>query len=422
MQLLVIFFMIPSYILSSELHWASKNENLPKVKELIKNGADVNLLLKEAKSDHEWSRGTPLHWASASGQLDVVKYLIANGANTNAHTYEGDCLMVSTPLDIAVFHKHEAIVQCLINSGANVEGAGHEFFWPLLIASRIGAVNIINILIDHGASIERTGVDGYSALHESVRMGHKESVKVLLKRGADVNSGWTESESSPLHIAAREGNTEIINILLEYGANTNLKNYEGNTPLIISQIEGNKEAILQLQKQNIVNNHVLTYKSKLLDSDYFLGCEPKWLLSASSTLKSNSKASYRIDFIEDLRSKTAWVEGVDGYGKGEYITYQYSEHLAYSKRTRLNGLLIVSGYAKSETNWRNNSRVKKIRIDVNDKEICFIDLKDSILLQEIKFPVIYFSNNDMLKITIVDIYPGELFKDTAITEMSFLCE
>ena len=46
-------------------------------------------------------------------------------------------------------------------------------------------------------------------------------------------------------------------------------------------------------------------------------------LSASSELKSNSSIKYVAKNAHDLNYKTAWVEGVEGDGIGESLTYHF---------------------------------------------------------------------------------------------------
>lgn len=66
---------------------AVEKGNLGKVKELIEQGADVNM-----RSGSTW---TPLHYASNNGNLAIVKLLVENGADVNAKAHG------RTPLDEA---------------------------------------------------------------------------------------------------------------------------------------------------------------------------------------------------------------------------------------------------------------------------------------------------------------------------------
>jgi ankyrin repeat protein len=77
---------------------AVRTNNLNKVRELIKNGADVN-------AKDQWDR-TLLHWSSNCGHFKIAKYLVEKGADVNARDIDGE-----TPLHTASIFGHFEIVQ-----------------------------------------------------------------------------------------------------------------------------------------------------------------------------------------------------------------------------------------------------------------------------------------------------------------------
>jgi len=80
-------------------------------------------------------------------------------------------------------------------------------------------------------------------------------------------------------------------------------------------------------------------------------------ITSSSYLKSQGENNYEPKNAHDLNYKNAWVEGVDGYGIGEYLLYTFS-----GASPRINEIIVVNGYVKSKTAWENNSRVKKLKV------------------------------------------------------------
>jgi len=160
---------------------------------------------------------------------------------------------------------------------------------------------------------------------------------------------------------------------------------------------------------------------------------------------------------------TAWVEGVEGYGVGEYFTADLGFMLPGKIEVR-------NGYQKSESVFEKNTRVKKARITLlagfhlpgDVTEICeiywarqigtssVVTLKDGMELQEISLPVdmktafkerivlthdfkTEFSERleDLqdfetpmylhwfLKFEIVEVYPGSGYDDTCISDILF---
>lgn len=137
---------------------------------------------------------------------------------------------------------------------------------------------------------------------------------------------------------------------------------------------------------------------------------------SSSALANQGSFSYGVENIFDLSYKTAWVEGVEGYGIGEKITYVFPED-----HPRVTKIIVVNGYVYSEKAWFENSRVKQLNVYVNDALFAVLTLKDTKNDQVFKFePIGHFKTGDWkLTFEIVDVYEGDLYDDTAITEIYF---
>lgn len=147
--------------------------------------------------------------------------------------------------------------------------------------------------------------------------------------------------------------------------------------------------------------------------------------TASSCLKSVKVLQYSSRSLHDFSYRTAWVEGVPGYGIGEYVVCHFPP-----QNPRITQIIIVNGYVKSEQAWKDNSRVKKLKLYINDKPVAILNLADSQREQYFKFDPIGYgdrANFDKLiarpwwtmKFEIMDVYKGDKYDDTAITEIYF---
>jgi hypothetical protein len=147
--------------------------------------------------------------------------------------------------------------------------------------------------------------------------------------------------------------------------------------------------------------------------------------SASSSLKPFEGIDYSANNIHDLNYNTAWIEGVSGYGIGEFITYHFPP-----ENPRITEIIIVNGFVKSEKSWKDNSRVKKLKMYIDDKPFAILNLADSRQEQHFKFePLGYSDRQDWeelqkkpwwtIKFEILDVYKGDKYDDTAITEIYF---
>jgi hypothetical protein len=156
-------------------------------------------------------------------------------------------------------------------------------------------------------------------------------------------------------------------------------------------------------------------------------------LTASSTLRNQGSHSFDIRMLRDNNRATAWVEGTKGGGEGETLTFQ-------PKNAYVTEIGIQNGYTESEELYYANSRVKKLRVAVefeksDDPEVkpqlFDVELPDRPYReQKLKYP--YSSADWILEnpegfgfmksvtLTILEVYPGTRFSDTAISEL-YVC-
>ena len=162
--------------------------------------------------------------------------------------------------------------------------------------------------------------------------------------------------------------------------------------------------------------------------------------------------NYAWESIRDKDFSTAWVEGSCDDGIGEWViipikgNYQYLnyENNILNKKLNVN-LRINNGFCKNEKTFYNN-RVKKAKITIYEvplrtgqhktyalEEPCImyeteILLEDTMNQQNFSFtcspkaPFLEGSLYLYAQLTILDVYPGEKYQDTCISEMSATAE
>lgn len=138
----------------------------------------------------------------------------------------------------------------------------------------------------------------------------------------------------------------------------------------------------------------------------------------SSHLKAQGKISYVAKNAHDHNYKNVWVEGVPGYGIGEYLTYKFK-----GGSPRVTTIIVVNGYVKSAKAYKENSRVKKLKVYKDNKPIAILELQD--IIGEQSFDIGVLGNNKegtpdwTLKFEIMEVYKGDKYDDTAISEIYF---
>ena len=137
-------------------------------------------------------------------------------------------------------------------------------------------------------------------------------------------------------------------------------------------------------------------------------------ITASSTLSSQGAHSYRAANLKDSNIETAWVEGVSGYGVGQWIKYQGV------RQEQISRIHILNGYVKSDKAWSENARVKRLKVYRDGRPLCILELQNSRSLQTFRLPWAGdCSYINRLRFEILEVYPGTKYQDTVISEIYF---
>ena len=144
------------------------------VRSLLKDGADVNA----AQGDGM----TALHWSALSNDVETAEMLLYAGANVKAAIRLG----AYTPLILASRSGHAAMVETLLNSGADVNQATGTGATPLMLAAASGSADAVRVLLARGAAVNaKESKRGETALMFAAASNRAEVVKLLLTNGAD---------------------------------------------------------------------------------------------------------------------------------------------------------------------------------------------------------------------------------------------
>jgi ankyrin repeat protein len=136
--------------------------------------------------------------AAAAGLAGRVRdWLTAHPQQIGSYSPDG-----FTPLHLAVFFGHRALVHDLLDWGADV----------------------------NAPAVNRTFARGVTPLHSALARGYADIAETLLARGADVHARDGD-DGTPLLSAAFTGNTDMVRRLLAAGAEVNSRHKSGLTPL-----------------------------------------------------------------------------------------------------------------------------------------------------------------------------------------------
>lgn len=213
------------------------------MREAVRSGdrAAVDSLLRDnpqivAEESYRNPSETPLHVAIGNNDSAMVELLIEAGADLNP--------AYGSPLFKAISTGKPEMVQLLIERGSNPNPPDPGFYTPLMEAIRCNDAAMLTLLLEKGADVNASlsiGRGGTGAIIERtvLKVAAEDSkydlVEILLASGADVNHKGPNDDAA-INMACRSysGAEKIcatLKVLLEAGADINEKGYDGMTPL-----------------------------------------------------------------------------------------------------------------------------------------------------------------------------------------------
>lgn len=168
---------------------------------LIERGADPNAGAPMPGRDE--MAETPLHWAASSDDVAVLDALLDGGANIEA---PGAIFTSGAPMSDAVVFAQWKAARRLLERGAQTT------LW------QSAALGLLDRLQEHFATEPQpTEHDVTNAFWNACRGGQRETAEFLLQRGADPK--WIgHDHKTPLDVAKESGNESLIEWLRAHGA------------------------------------------------------------------------------------------------------------------------------------------------------------------------------------------------------------
>ncbi|XP_046709984.1 poly [ADP-ribose] polymerase tankyrase-2-like isoform X3 [Silurus meridionalis] len=230
--------------LLAPLHLAAKKSHNDIIELLVKHEAKVNVTDSQGQ--------TPLHRTAQCGHLQSYRLLMSAGSDpliTSLQSYTPSQLSKNTIqdilqegvltgsldterqlLDASKSGDLETIKKLCTLQNVNCRDADGRQSTPLHFAAGYNRVAVVEFLLQHGADVHAKDKGGLVPLHNACSYGHYEVAELLVIHGAVINVAdlW---KFTPLHEAAAKGKYEICKLLLQHGADPTKKNRDGNTPL-----------------------------------------------------------------------------------------------------------------------------------------------------------------------------------------------
>jgi len=184
----------------------------------------------------------------------MVELLLEAGADANFEEVGGN-----RPLLLAAEKGAEDAVRVLLEKGADLSVVRKDGLSTVTLASKAGNIGALRALLRAGAPVQ----DKSCPLQTAVRAGKKEIVKALCNAGADLKYDGEGTELLTLHVACEIGNVEMVEILIEAGAQVD-ERCQNATPLMVASEGGHDEVVKKLVELGADVNAIRTDNSMAL--------------------------------------------------------------------------------------------------------------------------------------------------------------
>jgi len=131
--------------------------------------------------------------------------------------------------------------------------------------------------------------------------------------------------------------------------------------------------------------------------------------SASSVRLAVQANTYYAANAMDGKRSTAWIEGVDGPGLGEWIRFDFDREI------NLHRILFLPGYFKSPSVFAQNNRLATVTAQFSDGSSRDLNFSDQMQSQKIDLGAV---KTRWVKLVIKSVYYGS-DPDTALSEVAF---
>ncbi|KAK7227047.1 hypothetical protein V2G26_015050 [Clonostachys chloroleuca] len=230
-----------------------------------------------------------LEAAKCADKDQLLPLLAQYGAYINIKSEDG-----LTALHLAILSRDLGAVETLLELGSDIEAQAPGETWPLLMATKLGDVDMVTTLLKHSGNsapnylgiqpLSRAILDGdielarllidygietygedfdlNELLSDAVLISpsHVGTIKLLLDRGADPD--WFYNNfATVLHSASAKGDLETMEALLDAGAKVDIRDFNGATPLF-EAVALDDLAPARLLLQHGANTHIWNSNGK----------------------------------------------------------------------------------------------------------------------------------------------------------------
>ena len=185
--------------------------------------------------------------AVQKNDLSRVEEALKNGADVNTTDSQKRSLLL-----LATSKKQTEMATMLVKNGADVNQQAENLDSPFLYAGATGQTELLKLFLSNGARFDLFNRYNGSALIPACERGHVETVQLLANtKNYPINHvnrlGWTALMEAVILGNGSKKYQEIVKILKETGAKMDIPDNEGITPLHHAKSRGFEEIVKLLK-------------------------------------------------------------------------------------------------------------------------------------------------------------------------------
>jgi ankyrin repeat protein len=216
--------------------------NAELVKVLLAKGAVAGTAYKTNSQILAATTNFALLNAAARGNLPKVKELLANGADVNARdTQHNTALLLNAQLS----YSGVEVPTLLLEKGADIDAVNDNGESALMLSAGRNSQDEVKLFLTHKANVNFRSKKGERALHLAATGLHSQIVNALLASGAEVDARDADGKTALIRATDFEGAVpdDVMQALLDKGAQINAQDDEGNTALILATKSGSMSGV-----------------------------------------------------------------------------------------------------------------------------------------------------------------------------------
>lgn len=212
---------------------------------MLKSGANINA----ADADGV----TPLGHALAQFNMPLVKTLVLNGADVNRPAGEGGLSplsLIAGNTDLNDGKKRAEFVSFLISRGADPDQKSPATGMVPLSSAILTANGewAMSELLSHEIDADAVDNDGFTPIYYTLHKTTTTALEMMINSGADVNARHMTDARTPLIEAVVQKNAPAVRLLLDAGANPKLYDSNGKSALGHARMGDDTTIIMLLER------------------------------------------------------------------------------------------------------------------------------------------------------------------------------